>query len=557
MKKIYWIYILFLIIFLVLTSIQIYKPLMNEEVLFAYMIKNTADNFVPSLNEIGYGFEREHGFYHPPLYLYVGAFFLKIFGENLIAFKIQGIIFSILTSLVILKIANHLFPEKEGIGIFAACLYLIHPFVIQSSLFMDIDGGILTFFTTLSVYEFLKNKLTKPWLTGLILFIILWIKFTSFIILPTVFLLYLLLFERKEKVKKIWKIILICVSALVLFLLTFYILTYFVGAEFIQPFSQNTGRKIALLLKGDLFGNILRWGSIAKNLFMWVTPPLAIWLFLDLGGIALRTLKNKAKDYEKIFFIFIIISVIFFISSGINYTGWAKHFIVIMPFVCILLSRGAFNIFRKKENILKFVILAGIIGGYYLFIIKDPLFTPDIWMVFSQFNMGLIFKILFKIELIIFPFLIIAFIIKDIKKAFIFLTICFIVYSALFTSVANYSTNVNYGDYGLKELVAYMEKETGGREATIIAQNQFLYLWNKDDAYYKMHRNSYTYLVGYYYNYIEKYYDKMVKVPDNTYVIIYEHDIYRTKGFKEHLESNFDFIKQVGYYQIYKIRENN
>jgi len=58
MKKIYWIYILFLIIFLVLTSIQIYKPLMNEEVLFAYMIKNTADNFVPSLNEIGYGFER-------------------------------------------------------------------------------------------------------------------------------------------------------------------------------------------------------------------------------------------------------------------------------------------------------------------------------------------------------------------------------------------------------------------------------------------------------------------------------------------------------------------
>ena len=100
----------------------------------------------------------------------------------------------------------------------------------------------------------------------------------------------------------------------------------------------------------------------------------------------------------------------------------------------------------------------------------------------------------------------------------------------------------------------YVEEQTEGQIATIIAPHQFIFIWNKGGDYSEVNNNALLYSAPNYYIFGDKFFNKIELTKNNTYLIIYEHDIYRTSGVKEHLENNFDFLKQIGYYRIYKYK---
>ena len=68
--------------------------------------------------------------------------------------------------------------------------------------------------------------------------------------------------------------------------------------------------------------------------------------------------------------------------------------------------------------------------------------------------------------------------------------------------------------------------------------------------------NAYLYSVANYYIFDKEFF-KVLKISlNNTYLIIYEHNLYRAQGIRELTDLNFDFVKQEGTYLIYKIKKD-
>jgi len=160
--------------------------------------------------------------------------------------------------------------------------------------------------------------------------------------------------------------------------------------------------------------------------------------------------------------------------------------------------------------------------------------------------------VILKMFLIIIPIFFAYFILKDIKKTLITISLSFIIYASIFTSLSPYSTNIHYGDYGLNDAVSYVENLTDSKNSTIIGLYQFSYVYNRGGDFSEVNNNAYMYPAGNYYLYGENFFEKIKITPNNTYLIMYPEDKYRRPGIKEHLEKNFTFVKQIGYYQIYK-----
>lgn len=549
-------YILFALIFLVLCMIQINKPISSDQLYFAYTAKALLKTGLPEMQFTGYGFPKMSGLAHPPAYIYLLFLSTKILGYNLFGLKIVSIIFAILTSLIIFLFANKLYPDKKYLGLIAAVIYLLHPFVIQNSLILDMDGGILSFTTILAFLYFCRYKLEKPFILSLLLFLVIWTKFTSIIILFLVFFLYFLFFEKK-KMKNIGKIILIFAAVGVVFLLTFYIYTSIIGGDFLKPFRQNTDEKFLQRITEGLFQSFARSAYSFKDFIMWLTPPIFLYLLIILYMYA-RDFKNKKQDHlNKLYFLFFVVNIGFFVLSGVEYIGFAKHYILVVPILAIAMAKDIEENKRKlnKKQVLAILVSMLVLFNYYYFIIGDPFFTQDIWRVYQHFDYSVIWLVALKIFLIVLPAFVLFFIFeRKARRALIVTSLVFIIYASLYTSIATYSTNIHYGDCCLDEVVSYVENLTGNQTATIIGLHQFNFIYNKGGDYDEINNNAYMYSAGDYYIHITDFFDKVKLTPDNTYLIMYAQDKYRRAGFIEHLKENFDFLKQIGYYEIYKYK---
>lgn len=563
------IYSILIIIFLFLCFIQINKPLHHEESFLAYGANKLANSEKPEFSFEGYGLGKMSILVHPPLYIYTVTFFVKLFGYNLFGLKFSGIFFAVLTSLIVLFMGFHLFPDDKKLSILAVFIFLIHPIVIQNSLLMDIDGGILAFLTVLTIFIFMKYRLDKPLLLSGVLFLGLWTKMTSFVILSVSFFVFLLFFEKynrknffsKEKAKKIIKLIMILIVSLTVFLITYYIYTSSTGLDFSQTFKHNSIGKFGERFNDGIILNFLKLAGSFKTFVIWVNPLIGLFFAFIFIRDFKKIINRKIDKNIILMYIIIIFSICFFVFSGVIIGLPGKYFVFLMPLFSLLITKELSiqaKEYKKNKLILILFIVGIIIIEYYLLFLGDPIFTEDIWMTFSQFNFSLVLSILLKITIIIFPvFILFVIFRKNFILAIILLIFLFGTYSAIYTSFAPYSTNNNYGDYGVEESINYLKNSTGGEKATIIAERSVCFFWNNGDYLDNIQNNAYLYVVSQYYLFADDFYDSAVITKDNTYVVIYEHNIYRTQGFKEHLESHFDYIKTIGTYDIYKIKREN
>lgn len=532
-------------IFIIFVLIQINKPLTGEEPYFVYAADSIINKEDLMINFDGYGFPKILALAHPPFYLYTLAASISWFGHNLISYKLSGIIFTILTSLIIFFFLDKKYPDKK-IPIIAASLYLIHPLVIQSSTFIDIDGGILTFFTTLSLLYYLTkdNSLKFGIILSFFLALVLWTKFTSFVILAVSILVHQLF--RKNKIKNITYFVTILFSALILFLISFYLYTSFNNLDFSKPFTQNSVEKFSERI--DLSESILRSAATSKNLFFWITPPLLftfiLFLFKDINRFVKRNIDNK----RLFLWIYLLVSSSFFVFLGINYSGFAKHFVILIPAMSILFAQDIVSIITDKVKP-KIILISGLILIYYLLFVGDPIATQDIWTTISQFNSGLIFSIMLKAFLILLPIVFLYFFFKRLDYALILVSLLFLVYCSVYTSLVNYSTTVNYGDRETEEVVDLIKDN---EKSNIIAPHHIIFILNEGKDY-SYSENGYFYVDRQYYLYPYEFWNNFEFNNHSTYLIIYKRDIGRTEGFEEDLDEKFNLVKEFEKYNLYKM----
>ncbi len=133
------------------------KPLVGDE----WMSRSIAETITSSgkLRAFGLGDGMSSGLWldHPPLYQYIIVLFFKMFGIGDVQARLVGVVFCILSLLLVYLMTRNLYPENKFAPIIASLLFGLSPMVIQGSRMIEIDQALLIFTATLFLYSFLRS----------------------------------------------------------------------------------------------------------------------------------------------------------------------------------------------------------------------------------------------------------------------------------------------------------------------------------------------------------------------------------------------------------------
>ena len=179
------------------------KPLHLDDIEFARGAERTAHTGIPVYYH-GETIPRMPGLYHPPLYMYVLAAWMRLFGEGAAQIRLLGLTCAIWHGLVVLAIVRTIFGPATAWRWMPWfwIVFLLNPFTLQTASISDIDSSIygpLLCAALLAVLrlswrdgEWRTDRIAR-WEYGLIaasLMLCLWATLTTvLLILPFVFLL--------------------------------------------------------------------------------------------------------------------------------------------------------------------------------------------------------------------------------------------------------------------------------------------------------------------------------------------------------------------------------
>ncbi len=481
------------------------------------------------------------GLWHPPLYITILAIPQYFFGENPIALRSVAIIFEVLTIILIFLITSELVKKRKLFwATIASLLYILNPLAIQSSIILDIDGSILNLFMTLFVYFYIKNK--NYWYLIPSLLLVFWSKFSGTVILCSSVVLYAILTKNLKKFKQI---IIVILSSLFLFLLTFWIYTKYYNLDFIKPFKQNSLLSSLINITSGSFTNISKsfW---SVKMFFYFAIPFFIVLFLYLLYLFIKNRIYKTDKNLILIALIPIISIIIFFIAGSSTWNFPKYYIIAIPYIAIFIAFMLSKIEIKLEKAYLLLIASLLTIFYFFIILGDPLIPEVRIFANKQYLMMAIPKILMRfllyvlIPLIIFYLITIKLKIKN--KAMIillFLTFTTFFYIDITQATADYSTHNLYGTSGSKETIQYFKTNQILSNQTAVYAHLGYYLGYND-----------------YYDISQIYPDKekvkkyLFEEKNIQYIAILEKDFDRIG--KEELSQYYKEEKVIGDYHILK-----
>jgi hypothetical protein len=194
---------LIILLFAILFAISASKPLQLDNMDFPAVAAQTAATGVPIYYR-GEENSRATGLYHPPLYIYLLAAWIKLIGYGEMQVRLFGMFCAILQGFIVLEIMRTLFgPAFSGLwrSLFWL-LFLLNPYTLQTAAIADIDSTIYGPLLCLAVLATLRISWRRgEWrkdalagrdflLLGIAIVLCLWAKLTTILLVfPFVFLL--------------------------------------------------------------------------------------------------------------------------------------------------------------------------------------------------------------------------------------------------------------------------------------------------------------------------------------------------------------------------------
>jgi len=489
---------------------------------------------------------------HIPTNVYIISGFIYLFGYSEYSVRAVSAIFNLLTILLVYFIILEVLknnPKKEKWALLAVFLYALNPYTIQSSVLLDVDGGLLNFSLYLFLYLFIKKK--KFWyLIPSLTLIFMTKEVGSLLIFALLISINLINFNFK----KIFSTLsLFIISGLIFFLLC-VIFSNITGLNLMETYKMSYfGQGTSFLDKGDLFIHL--WNF--KNFIYSSTPFFSFIFFIFTFIFYYKISKNqklfKEKEVQNIFLfnLFAIGIILFYLFLGGSGWGFPKYHIIAVPamviFVTLLLSRS--NILTKikdkiSSNKLAFLLLFLFLLIYFLFLVKDPLIAEfdstrnntnpisAAFLILKSFTFYFIIPLIISIiyiSLLKFK--------RKILLALIILTLFTYLYLDILHASVDYSINFKYGDTGVREVISYV------KENNISAEKIATY----------MHIGHYIGLSEYYdvsfvYDYPEIFKKEIVENQSIQYLILWSRDINRIGKNMNY----FELEKQIGSYYIFR-----
>lgn len=255
------------------------------------------------------------------LYAYLAAIIIKIFGANVIAFRLPAILLSLISMLFFYKAVEENNGKKEAL--LTVLIFAIAPWNIMKSRW-GLDCYLMSSLLAISIYSLVKavNKNKQYWyvISGILFGLTLYTYVISYIMLPiilAIILLYLLIIKKIKIQNIITMAIPLAILAMPLILMICY----------------NKG-----------------W---LENINIPIFSVPKLWFFRG-GEIAI---KNIPENLQNIF-------DILFIKDFLNYNAieeFGNLYKLSIPFVIfglIEVSRNVFEDIKRKEFSLDFVMLA-------------------------------------------------------------------------------------------------------------------------------------------------------------------------------------------------------
>lgn len=325
--------------------------------------------------------------------LYIIGFIKNVLGLGyldtnfLLLIKLPAIIFDLLTSFLVFKIAKEYFNNKASLIFYVFALFNL-AFITNSSLWGQVDS-IHTFFMVLTLYFMKKDKL---FLTGFSFVISLLFKFQSVFIMPVV-LFYLV--KKTIKTRKYLKNLTIFLSMFIIFYIISlpFSINHILDGELLFPFKiyffQLGNYNYYTLNAFNLYGLLgLNFVQVSLNKAVNYLVIIIVFLFSIY-------LCQKAKNEGDFFLIsaFLVLSIFTF--------SFKMHERYLYPFLIMLLISGILN---KDKGLIKYYIyfsLLHFLNTFLLLINSDFTFkygSSGILGVFSFIHMFLYFMFFIKIK---------------------------------------------------------------------------------------------------------------------------------------------------------------
>ncbi|MEW6607626.1 MAG: glycosyltransferase family 39 protein [bacterium] len=470
------------------------RPFITDELEHLLLCKGIIFNGVPYYHcGINFG---PYPDTHPLLNTYATVLFFKLFyGAD---FSVRFInIFSFLCNLpLIYLIAKEIFKDNDKaflIGGGAIFLFLINPVVIQASLLMCMPSFIPL--STLFLLLFIKFGIKKysyknNILLGILFAVLLWARFHTLLLLPTIFLYHII---NRDFKKAIVQPLIIFSVGCCLFLITWGLHCKLFSYPFWTPFEHNFGvclNKVSL--PSNWLRDLLASLGVTRNLIFWTSPFFILLIIFSIVEAIKRYFKNKELMLIDLLILYGSIIFIIFILTSIQSAGFVLYHQPMLPTFSIVISSFIFQHlkFTKKEVMLSIgLILMCII--YCIFVVGDPLLLPFVpksnlidnpiklkMLVAKEFFIILFYLILFVIAVCIIKIIKRDYnLLKAITLGTILLLISANISLDLIQKKAIYSTGYCYGERGFKEVTSYLKKSTKPNEL-VLTQYDIAYASN-------------------------------------------------------------------------------
>jgi len=522
------------------------QPFHGDEIVFSESAKGILKTGKPIFDYSAFE-PNFQGLWHIPLYSYFVALFVFFFGQSIYSFRAVSAFFNVLVIILVYLISKEIFSKeknKEILSLIAMLVYALNPLTIQSSVVMDIDGGLLNFAVYLFLYFFIRKK-SFFYLIPSLLFVFLSKESGPVILFISLMTFYVLTLNFK----KIPKIFLLFFVSGILFLIIFLSYCSAFGLNFLMPLEHN--------FKGGSISFIsLMVSAWSFKTFFYFSVPFFVLSFFILSFI-FYYMFFKNKEFKKqewkdnkilLLNLFAIVTIFLFFYLGASGWGFPKYYITALPAMSIFIVHrlSKEKIFKKEFFKKKFVllVLVFILLSYFLVFIPSPLmpeFDSTAQNAEIAKSAGLIGKSFCLYFIIPFFICLIIFYLLRFKHkiliSLIFLSFFMFVYLNSLHAVVPYSTYYNYGDIGVLDVVDYFRNNSvsAGQIATYPHLGSYLGM----SDYYE---------ITWSYNDENDFKEKIIDNTEIGYIVIYKRDI-------ERIGENMKYFKlkeKIGSYYVFR-----
>lgn len=277
-------------LYLLLAFQQAHQLYVIDEAEFPYIAQATAKSGLPIYYH-GEVRPADVGTFHPPLYVYLLAAWIQMFGASHEAVRGFGIVCELTTAAFVAATVRLLFPRRADLlGVLAVALFLLNPLVIASGLLPDIDGsvGVLSLAIALHVLVHIVVSPTPRWVevlaAGGTFGLALSTKLTTPLALVPLLLVGFLV-SRRSLVKALRDYVICLVIGVSLFLAWWGALAALTSLQFSYPFQFTWNSFTAKSGSVPLSTRITALRPDSKTTF-WFDPVLMITTALT-GLVAL------------------------------------------------------------------------------------------------------------------------------------------------------------------------------------------------------------------------------------------------------------------------------